>query len=87
MRIPAYRALPVVSIALLLSDLPTLSPAQPSDTRGAAWQAYSRASEAFAECRMQGRAPPPCAAERAALYAAEARYRTEIDTTQAIGQH
>jgi hypothetical protein len=79
---PALRSI-AIALTILLPSLPTPCGAQPTDARSAAWDRYSRASEAFAECRLRGRAPPPCKAEKAAAAAAEAQYRAEIDATEA----
>jgi len=57
-----------------------------SNTRSAAWDRYEAASEAYTDCRMRGRAPPPCTAEKAASQAAEARYRAEIGATPPNGR-
>ena len=84
MRTP-YREM-IVAMAMLLPGPPTPCGAQASDARSAAWDAYSKASEALAECRTRGRTPPPCIKEKDAAYAAEARYRAEIDATQPTGR-
>jgi hypothetical protein len=86
----ADRAILFFSIVMtvgLLAGLPTPCAAQVNDARSAAWEAYSRASEALAECRARGRgSPPPCPVAKAAAEAAEARYRAEIGATQATKQ-
>jgi hypothetical protein len=72
-----------IAVAMLLPGVPTPCGAQVSDARIAAWNAYQQASEAFSECRMRGRAPPPCIQEKGASLAAEARYRAEIGAAPA----
>jgi hypothetical protein len=67
----------------MLSGLLTPFGALAADTRSAAWDQYSQASETLADCRMRGRTPPPCTAEKAAAIAAEARYRAEVNATEA----
>jgi hypothetical protein len=79
-----------MTVGVLLAGLPTPCGAQASDARIAAWERYSQASEALAECRergMHGRLSPSlCLRETAAAEAAEARYRAEIGATQATKQ-
>jgi hypothetical protein len=94
MQRPAYQGTVVAAVRsiaitalVLLSSLPTTPcSAQISNARSAAWDRYSQASEALSTCRMRGRAPPPCVAEKAASLAAEARYRAEIGAAQATGR-
>jgi hypothetical protein len=75
-----------ITVVMLLPGLPTPCSAQASETRGSAWDRYPQASEALGDCRMRGRTPPPCIAEKAALVAAEARYRAELGATHATGR-
>jgi hypothetical protein len=75
-----------MTFALLLPVLATPCSAQTSDARSAAWDRYSRASEALAECRLSGRAPRPCPVAEAEAKAAEAGYRAVIGASQATKQ-
>ena len=74
-----------LTAAMLFPALATPSDAQTSAARGEAWEAYSRASEALASCRMRGHTAPPCIAEKDAAIAAEARYRAEIGSAPMTG--
>jgi hypothetical protein len=71
-----------ITVVMLLPGLPTPCSAQASETRGSAWDRYPQASEALGDCRMRGRT----LAEKAALVAAEARYRAELGATHATGR-
>ena len=80
----AARAIAIIA-AMLVSGLSGAGGAAADDTRGAAWDSYARASEAYTNCRFRGRTLALCKAEKEASKAAEARYRAAIGAASPTG--